>query len=243
MGYFSDFSQAQDLIDKSMQSIVAIGSSATGSDLIINDSGTSYVAQTYTAGKIKISAANAADTSGGTGARTVRLYGLDSNFNEQYEDLSLNGQTAVETTKNFVFVYRLEVLTAGTNGQNAGIIYAGTGIVTTGVPATQWLSIIGGAGVSRGGVFVVPAGYTMFIKKGVMNNATATNPCVVKLFTTGVTAGSKVQRLALTVNGLSTQDLNIETSVPEKTLVSITGNNATSTSVMRVALNYRLIKN
>lgn len=237
------YRKGKDSIDMGMRNIMCIGSSATGSDLVISDLGTNYSAQTYAAGKVKVSAANAADTAAGTGARTVRLYGLDANYAEIYEDVTLNGLTEVLTTQDFIFVRALEVLTAGSGGANAGIIYAGTGTVTSGAPATKWLSIVAGMGMSAAGIFVVPAGYTAHLAKGILRNTTSTNVCTLSIFTTLISGNAKVRRVSLDLTGSSAQEFDMELSVPEKTLIVVTGNNATSTSVVKATLNFRLIKN
>jgi hypothetical protein len=59
---------------------------------------------------------DAADTAAGAGARTIRVYGLDSTAeNEIYEDITLAGISAsASTTQSFWRVYRAYVLTAGT---------------------------------------------------------------------------------------------------------------------------------
>ena len=82
-----------------------------------------------------VSSSDTNDTSAGTGARTVLISGLDGDYNEISETITLNGQTPVTTTNSFIRVNRAIVLTAGSGGANAGIIYVGTGTVTTGVPA------------------------------------------------------------------------------------------------------------
>lgn len=62
------------------------------------------------------------DTAAGTGARTVRLFGLDENYNEITEDVALNGTTPVNTTQTFTRMPRMKVLTAGSGGVNAGTL-------------------------------------------------------------------------------------------------------------------------
>ena len=94
----------------------------------------SYLAS---ASVLKVSSSSTSDTSAGTGARTVELFGLDANYDEISETITLNGQTAVNTTNEFLRINRMVVKSAGTGGQNAGVIYAGTGTVTTGVPANN----------------------------------------------------------------------------------------------------------
>lgn len=118
--------------------------------------------------------------------------------------IALNGQTAVVSTNTYLMVTQLEVLTVGSGGANAGVIYAGIGTITTGVPATQYLNILAGAGVSRLGSFV-PSGYTMISNNGLVNNGTATNPCTVRIYTKNSVTAPWVLRDRLVVNGLDTQ--------------------------------------
>jgi hypothetical protein len=115
-----------------------------------------------TATVIKISSSDANDTAAGTGARTVTIYGLDASYNQINETVSLSGQTAVNTTNSYLRVLHLAVATAGSGGAAVGTIYAGTGTVTTGKPATVY-----GAYTADGGatacIYTVPAGYTGYI--------------------------------------------------------------------------------
>ena len=112
---------------------------------------------------LKISSSSTADTSAGTGARTVQISGLDANYDEISETITLNGQTAVNTTNEYLRVNRAKVLTAGTGVQNAGVIYAGTGTVTTGVPANVYLSIAIGDNQTLMALWTVPKGYTAYL--------------------------------------------------------------------------------
>lgn len=62
------------------------------------------------------------DTGAGSGAQTMKLVGLDSNFDEIEETITLTGEVVVVTTKLFIRFFRAIVLTAGGGGTNAGII-------------------------------------------------------------------------------------------------------------------------
>jgi len=75
---------------------------------------------------LKVSSDDANDTSDGTGARTVQIYGLNSDYDEIDETITLNGQTAVNTTKLYLRIYRMVVKTAGSGDEAAGNIFAGT---------------------------------------------------------------------------------------------------------------------
>jgi len=62
------------------------------------------------------------DAAEGTGALTLRIVGLDANYAEITEDVTLTGQTAATTTQSFLRVNQAYVLTAGSTGSNVGII-------------------------------------------------------------------------------------------------------------------------
>jgi len=133
---------------------------------------------------LKVSSSSTDDTSAGTGARTVQLYGLDADYNEINELVTLNGQTAVNTTQSFLRIYRMVVRSAGSGGANAGVIYAGTGTVTTGVPANVYASVNGitGANQSLMALWTVPAGYTAYLLQYDVSNGTSSQtPAVCKL--------------------------------------------------------------
>lgn len=124
---------------------------------------------------LKVSSSSTADTSAGTGARTVLISGLDGDYNEISETVTLNGQTAVNTTNSFLRVFRMVVKTAGTGAQNAGIIYAGTGTVTAGVPANVYGAIAIGDNQTLMAIWTVPAGYTAYLLQSNTTVATAQN--------------------------------------------------------------------
>jgi len=124
---------------------------------------------------LKVSSGSTDDTSAGTGARTVELQGLDGDYNQISETVTLNGQTAVNTTKSFLRVYRMVVKTAGTGAQNAGVIYAGTGTVTLGVPANKYATIAIGDNQTLMALWTVPAGYTAYLLQTDITVATTQN--------------------------------------------------------------------
>jgi hypothetical protein len=112
---------------------------------------------------LKISSASADDASGGTGARSVAIYGLDANYNEISESVLLDGQTSVNTGNSYLRITRMFVTTAGSGGTAAGIIYAGTGTVTSGVPANIYAEILVGYNQTAMAVWTVPSGYTAYL--------------------------------------------------------------------------------
>lgn len=113
---------------------------------------------------MKISSSSAADVNtSGTGAWKVLISGLDAQYNEISETVNLNGQTAVNTTKEYFKVNGFAVTAVGTGGTAAGNIYAGSGVVTAGVPATVYEYIPLGWNNRQTAVYTVPAGYTGYV--------------------------------------------------------------------------------
>lgn len=110
---------------------------------------------------LKVSSADANDTAAGTGARTCTIYGLDGNYAEVNETVTLSGTTDVSTTQTFLRVFRIIVDTAGSGGVNAGIIYAYTGADTAGVPddlTKVYAQVTAGENQTLMAVYTVPAG-------------------------------------------------------------------------------------
>ena len=124
---------------------------------------------------LKISSSSTDDTSAGTGARTVTISGLDANYDEISETITLNGQTAVNSTLSYLRINRMVVRSAGTGGQNAGVIYAGTGTVTTGVPANKYATIAIGDNQTLMALWTVPRGYTAYLTQTDVTLATTQN--------------------------------------------------------------------
>jgi hypothetical protein len=113
-----------------------------------------------------VSSTSANDAAAGTGARTVLIEGINGTGGITTEIVILNGQTAVSTVNAYDAIERMVVLTVGSGGVNAGLIYIGTGTVTAGVPAVPY-SVIGvGDNLSLVGHFTCPAGFIAYLVHG-----------------------------------------------------------------------------
>lgn len=125
-----------------------------------------------TAGSLQVSSSSTSDTADGTGARTVRVFGLDANFEQIEEDFTLNGQTAVVGTKSFYRVNRAYVLTAGTGETNAGDIWVSIGgaSLTSGVPADsdKQAVIDTGSAQTEQLIYTVPRDYVAHVSEALI---------------------------------------------------------------------------
>ena len=128
-----------------------------------------------TARTMSIASASANDTSAGTGMRTIRVEGLDANYDEIYEVVTLNGVTPVVTTKSYLRVNRMYGVASGSLHVNAGLITA-----TATTDATAQCHIPAEEGQSQKAIYTVPrkcslyiTGWNASIKKASGSSATA----------------------------------------------------------------------
>lgn len=168
---------------------------------------------------MKVSSSSTDDSGSGTGAQTVTVSGLDANYNELSEVVTLNGQTEVLTTNSFIRVFRAFVNTAGAGATAAGDIYVGTGTVTAGVPATVYAKIPVGANQTLMAVWTVPAGYTAYINNGTFSAAGANTNHSIKgqLCFRPFGGVMRVGAEVALANGFVQFDFEYPLALPEKT--------------------------
>jgi len=107
-----------------------------------------------------IASADANDTSAGSGAQTLRIYGLETWDSDEFafEDIVMNGVTGVPTVNSYVNIHRAEVLTSGASGPNVGIITA-----TAATDSTVTFHMEAGVGFTQIATFAVPSTRTFVL--------------------------------------------------------------------------------
>jgi len=110
------------------------------------------------ADQLEVVSDSAEDDSGGTGALTMRIEGLDANYEVQTSDVTLDAANVKTTTETYIRVYRAYILTAGSTGANVGAIT----IRDQDTDTTRAL-IDAGVGQTLMAVYTVPADYTGYI--------------------------------------------------------------------------------
>lgn len=111
------------------------------------------------------------DTSAGTGARTIELFGLDGSYDEVSETVTLNGTSAVTTSNTYLRFNRGIVRTAGSGGQNAGTI-----TIDQTTSGTVVAGISPGINQTQLGVYTVPnntTAYMMGVNVGAMKGSSS----------------------------------------------------------------------
>lgn len=215
----------------------------TSEESVWPDGGT--VPHPTSASVLKISSSDANDTSAGTGARTVVIGGVDGDYNVVSETVTLNGQTAVNTTNSYLYVNSFYVATAGSGGVNAGNINAGTGTVTAGVPAVLYDIIAIGYNSRTTGHYCVPAGYTGYMVEGIITTGQASGSTSVTAFLKqhGTDGLIRVGAVATLNNGSVQYDFDPAYAIPEKNCVGATAIGAATNNSVSSFFNIILVKN
>ena len=195
--------------------------------------------------QLSVSSDNANDTSAGTGARTVYLEGLDADHNTISEVVTLNGQTAVTTTKSYLHINNCYVLTAGSGNSAAGTIYFGTGVVTAGVPATVYDVIQFDYNARVTGSYTVPAGYTAYVSQGLFSSgqSSGSGPVTGRLMTRGTNNIRLTAAVTTVNNGAADYSFEYPIVIPEKTTVEAQAVGAATNNACTSMFVLVLIKN
>ena len=174
--------------------------------------------------QMTVSSTSANDTAAGTGARTIVVQGLDANYNEVTETVTMNGQTAVTMTTAMLRINYAYVATAGSGNSAAGDIYIGTGAVTSGVPATAYDIIKLDYNNTTTGSYTIPAGYKGYVSQGLFSSGQAggSNQVQGRLLTRGLNNIRMTAAITTINNGVANYVFEYPLAVPEKTTIEAT---------------------
>lgn len=157
---------------------------------------------------------DANDASAGTGARTILLEYLDTNWDEQTQELTLNGVTPVAFSAQVFRINKCRVLTAGSGRVNAGDITlrdSGGGTTRAVMQA--------GYGDIRQSIFTVPRNHTFHLYNALVSiNRPSTARDSTVAFVRQAENGARSISIEISVDGnpfVYTSELSVP--VPEKT--------------------------
>jgi hypothetical protein len=109
----------------------------------VTDNGIYRTPQVSGATQLRVKAGgNAADTASGAGARSVKLWGLDTSGNEITEIIVTAGASASSSTTNsFIRLYHVEVYESGTYGTQAAGSHAANIVIENAAGTEDWAEI------------------------------------------------------------------------------------------------------
>lgn len=200
---------------------------STTASTVWSGGATSYV-QLTTATALEVVSASANDAAAGTGARTVRVEGLDASYVPFAETVTLNGVTPVPLVNtSAIAINKTTVLTAGSGLVNAGKIDVRA--VSGGAVKSSIQALPESSGRSADFVFTVPAGQYAQLKYIDVFSITNTGSIWAYLKTfnsSGVglvqAVGQKALQVAGFCDGYIPMKFGTGLRIPEKTLITLT---------------------
>ena len=171
---------------------------------------------------------NLVSSSASDTAVQVYIQGLDSSWNLQSETVTLNGTTAVNTTKQYIRVLQTIVV----DGHEP----VGNITIKDSTNVVAYIAIGFGRGLK--GAYTIPAGYTGYLLKGSMS-AGKGGDCMVKMKIRQFGGTWVTGHVAQAYQGQYTYDFPVPLVVPEKSDIKVT---ATSTSTgTSVGCNFDIV--
>lgn len=172
-----------------------------------------------TAQQLKVVSSSSQDSAAGTGIRTLTLVGLDANFLEISETITMNGITQVTTTKSFIRIFRAYGATCGTALANVGLIS-----VFDNAGTLQLLTITVGDAQTLMTIWTVPAGkiaYLLQINISTDSNKGARFSLFTRLNDGGVLYPWQIKYRAYIFSGQNTFPFVIPFKIPAKTDIEV----------------------
>ena len=192
---------------------------------------------TYTyltsASTVYVSGADVQDSAAGTGARTVTVEGLDANYNEIEETLTVDGAVS---TKSFLRVYRAFVASAGSLQTNKGDVLVSTGASGGGTVLAD-IGIIGtgttfGLGQTQLALYTIPAGKTGYLCNWNVGIGNYNDTATATLYTREMDGLIFRTRDIMDIpGGLHQRTYSVPFTIPEKTDIEVRAIATTGTTV------------
>jgi len=189
--------------------------------------GSSNFTYPTTVGVATVVSTDANDDDGDTGARTVSIQGLDGDYNQITETVTLNGQTGVTTTASFLRIFRMRVETAGSSEGAEGTITATVG--------GNELARIDPAydNQTLQAAYTVPAGKTAYLIRMQVTSTKDNKAAMVGLFTRSSASDAvfTVKQLVEVYRNSVVVDFPVPLEFPEKTDIELRGKNLNSGNI------------
>ena len=198
----------------------------SGSFETIWETGDNYSWQS-TAVTVDVVSDDVNDDVAGTGARTLRIQGLDGSYNFAEETVDMDGTTTVTTTQTFLRVFRMSVETAGSSGNNEGTI---TVTYTGGSDVAATISA--GNGQTLMTLYTIPAGYTGYLLS--INISSGKDQEMdfkfIQRINEGSNGGFQTKQFLNVRGGQSTVIFNAINIIPQKSDIYVSGKGSSTSS-------------
>lgn len=166
-----------------------------------------------TARTLSIVSTSANDTSGGSGARSVVVVGVDANRVSQTVVVTLNGTTPVVTTETWLGVNRMAIYVSG-----SGLVNAGTITATATTDLTTQAQIPVGEGTSQQCIFFIQDNHTALAEWLTVNFVrfgSGTEPeIIVKGWVYSAVSNSKYEVVRIYIDGAIEDNIELVPPVP-----------------------------
>jgi len=113
-----------------------------------------------TAATLEIESSSQQDRDGGTGVNTLRIDGLDENFDTQNETITMNGMTAVTSTLQWFAINNVTVVLFGSNEAAVGTL-----TITNTDDNDVWFTLPSNMTKEFTGHYTVADGWSLFLKQ------------------------------------------------------------------------------
>jgi hypothetical protein len=197
-----------------------------------------------TAQTLSIASSSANDTAAGTGAQSIIIYGVNQNYENIIEVVTLNGTTPVITNNLYFGVNRMSIYLAGSNGANIGNINATGGTIQAQIPIT--------AGSTQHAFFFVAKDSTALMDYLLLNAARLSggggDPVVtVKGFVTSLVSGARYEVFRKIIDTAIENTVEIKPTQPfvigEKSLIEFQATTDTANTNLSCRFSLIQVKN
>lgn len=195
---------------------------------------------------LSIVSTSANDTSGGTGANSIIVYGIDSTRTARTEVVTLNGLTPVVTATTWLGINRMAIYLSGSGGVNAGKITA-TAVSGGSVQAEIPL----GEGTTQTGFFFIQANHTALMDWLVINInkiGAGNDPVVtIKAWVTSFVSGSKYEVFRHSIDTAVENTIQILPPLPfvvgEKSIIEFQATTDKNDTIVTIRFSMIEVKN
>lgn len=186
---------------------------------------------------VEILSADVDDTILGAGARTVYIGGVNDAFELIFEIKEMDGQTPVVLSDEFLFINKVQVLTAGASGFNEGLL-----TVRVSVAGATMAVVLAENSISHGPGYAVAADYTASLSD--YQVFTGRNIDATLYFTVLTEARVKTTLIPFHVyqSAMGT-GVRMPFSIPEKSIIFFDVESSVANQHASLSLNLALVPN